>query len=141
MPSIRLVELHPIIVHFPIALLLSSVAFDFIAVALRRWNIADIGTWLLGAGVVGALLAGLSGAVSSRNAGSATANIGNLLELHQLFAFSTGLLFASLLALRLFRLSPRILLGLGPSVRPARTVEQQSRATIPALIGRPAVSR
>jgi uncharacterized membrane protein len=31
MPTIRLVELHPIIVHFPIALLIVGVLLDFLA--------------------------------------------------------------------------------------------------------------
>ena len=56
MPPIRPVELHPIIVHFPIALLILSVAFDFLGVFLRRWGLTEAATWLL---VIGAPSAGL----------------------------------------------------------------------------------
>lgn len=41
MPSIRLAELHPIVVHFPIALLLASVALDLAAVIFRRASLVE----------------------------------------------------------------------------------------------------
>ena len=61
MPPIRPVELHPIIVHFPIALLILGVTFDFLGVALRRWGLTDAATWLLVIGTPSAGVALLSG--------------------------------------------------------------------------------
>jgi uncharacterized membrane protein len=137
MPAIRLAELHPIIVHFPIALLLTSVAMDFVATGLRRWNIADVGTWLLIFGVIGALAAGLTGSLSEHRAARG-ANIGNLLELHQRFGFATGFTFALLLLLRLIWLSPRILMGLqGVAPAIANPLQQRLRAAAPALFAAP----
>ncbi len=47
MPAIHPVEFHPIIVHFPIALLVLSVIFDFLGVFLRRWGLTTAATWML----------------------------------------------------------------------------------------------
>lgn len=111
MPGIRIQELHPIIVHFPIALLLVSVSLDFLAVILRKSAIAEASTWCLFLGVLGALAAGLTGSVASRDAGP---NVdGNLLSLHSHLAFLSGALFALLLAIRLVWFLPVILEGLG----------------------------
>jgi uncharacterized membrane protein len=137
MPGIRLVELHPIIVHFPIALLLTSVLIDFVAVILRRWNVADVGTWLLGLGVVGALLAGLTGTVSSHNASAPHSSIGNLLELHQRFAFATGALFATLFVARIVWLAPHILAGMRTQFRFVVPLENRLRGAVPALFAKP----
>lgn len=137
MPGIRAAELHPIIVHFPIALLLTSVVLDFVATALRRWNIADVSTWLLGLGVVGALAAGLSGSVSEHAANVAKANVGNLLSLHQAFAFGTGIVFAGLFTVRVVWLAPRILAGMRTTFRFVAPIETRLRAAVPALFAAP----
>jgi uncharacterized membrane protein len=136
MPAIRAVELHPIIVHFPIALLLTSVVMDFVAAFTRRWNIADVGTWLLLFGVIGALAAGLTGNLSEHQAG--VAHVGNLLALHKTFGFAAGASFALLLAVRLVWLAPRILLGLrGVVPALAGPVERRLRVSVPALFVAP----
>ena len=61
MPSIRLVEIHPILVHFPIALLIISVLFDFLSFFLRRAHLVEAATWCLGLGALGLLASELSG--------------------------------------------------------------------------------
>lgn len=136
MPAIRLVELHPIIVHFPIALLLTAVVMDFVAALTRRWNIADVATWLLLFGVIGALAAGLTGTISEHQARGVA--VGNLLALHQRFAFAAGFAFALLLLVRLIWLAPRILLGLRSMVPALATpLQQRLRAAVPALFAAP----
>ena len=50
MPTIRLVEIHPIIVHFPIALLIVGVLLDFLALFLASrptWSRQRPGAWAL----------------------------------------------------------------------------------------------
>ena len=61
MPTIRLVELHPIIVHFPIALLIVGVLLDFLALFLRRTHLVAAASWCLGFGSLALLAAELSG--------------------------------------------------------------------------------
>ena len=137
MLGIRLAELHPIFVHFPIALLLTSVALDFVATFMRRWNIADVSTWLLVPGVIGAFLAGVTGTISSHSANAFKDGATNLLALHQKFGFAAGALFAALLLARLIRLSPRILGGMSTSFGFIRPLETRLRTVIPAVFAKP----
>ncbi len=104
---IRLVELHPIIVHFPIALLTISVILDGIALFVRRWNLVYAATWTLFFGVVGALAAGFSGQISESNTN--TSSVSAILSLHKTLGFATGFVFALLLLIRLIVLAPHIL--------------------------------
>ena len=105
MPAIRPVELHPIIVHFPIALLILSVTLDFLGVFLRRWALTEAATWLLVFGTPSAGFALLSGWVSERYVTVGTA--GDILHWHKVVAVLTTALFSLLLALRLVWLAPR----------------------------------
>jgi uncharacterized membrane protein len=132
MPGIRLAELHPIVVHFPIALLLTSVALDFVAVALRRWSIAEAATWPLALGVVGALVAGLTGQISEQHATN-LAQVGQLLSLHKTFAVASGMIFAVLLSVRLIWLSPQILGSFEARMPRLVAVRQQIHSYLPAI--------
>lgn len=107
MPSIRIAELHPIIVHFPIALLLSSVALDFAAVIFRRASLVEGATWTLALGTPGALAALASGWLSEKDVNLALA--GDLLHLHKVCAVLASVAFSVLLLLRLLWQSPRLL--------------------------------
>lgn len=107
MPAIRLAELHPIFVHFPIALLIVSVACDLGALLLRRAGLLAAATWCLVLGVPGAGVALFSGWVSEHDIGEALG--GRILELHKVSAVLTTLLFGALLLARLVWLLPRIL--------------------------------
>ena len=107
MPTFRLAELHPIIVHFPIALLIVSVACDIAAVVLRRAGLTTTATWTLVFGVPGAAAALLSGWISEHDVSAALA--GSVLHLHKVCAVLTTVLFGTLLATRLIWLLPRLL--------------------------------
>jgi uncharacterized membrane protein len=110
MPSIRIAELHPIIVHFPIALLLSSVALDIAAVIFRRATLVEGATWTLVLGTPGALAALASGWLSEKDVNLALA--GDLLHLHKVCAVLASVVFSVLLLLRLLWQSPRLLVWL-----------------------------
>ena len=73
MPPIRLAELHPIIVHFPIALLLTSLALDLAAVVFRRATLVEGATWALLLGAPGAVVALATGRLSEHDVNTATA--------------------------------------------------------------------
>ena len=105
MPPIRPVELHPIIVHFPIALLILSVTFDFLGVFLRRWGLTEAASWLLVFGTPSAGFALLSGWVSEHYVTVGAA--GDILHWHKVVAVLTTALFSLLLLLRLVWLAPR----------------------------------
>jgi uncharacterized membrane protein len=131
--ALRPAELHPIVVHFPIALLITSVALDVLALVLRRWHLVYGATWLLGFGVVGALAAGLTGSISAHAARDA--NVSSLLSLHQTLGFATGFVFAVLFVVRIIWLSPRILAALQIRQPAFAGVERQLRVLLPGLWG------
>ena len=104
MPPIRLVEIHPILVHFPIALLILIVLLDFLALFLRRAHLVEAATWCLGFGALDLLAAELSGNVVEDHVKKAL--VRNLLEMHTTFALITVITFITLFALCVVWLSP-----------------------------------
>jgi uncharacterized membrane protein len=97
-----LAELHPKIIHFPIALFITSVLFDFIELIFRKESFGRSAHLLLFLGVIGGFAAALSGnqafiAYEFWNDSSSA-----LLEQHQLFANITIWFFAALLILRTY---------------------------------------
>ncbi len=132
MPSIRIAELHPIIVHFPIALLLSSVALDFAALIFRRATLIEGATWTLALGTPGALAALASGWLSEKDVNLALA--GDLLHLHKVCAVLASVVFSVLLLLRLLWQSPRLLgwlRRLFPRVRLLAAAEMRVQSLLP----------
>lgn len=134
MPAIRPVELHPIIVHFPIALLILSVVFDFLGVFLRRWGLTEAATWLLVFGTPSAGVALLSGWVSEHYVTVGAA--GTILQWHKTVAVLTTALFSLLLFVRLVWLAPRgfALLKRSAPLRPwVSTADHTLRLVAPKL--------
>jgi uncharacterized membrane protein len=88
------------VVHFPIALLTTSVAFDFLAMRWRHKSFQDVGFYTLIAGLLGAVAAVLTGALAEEaveNKGIPEA----VIEIHEALGYATLLFFLGLLALRL----------------------------------------
>jgi len=88
--------LHPMLVHFPIALIFVSVALDWIGFALRLPNLTRAGFYVLVLGAAGAGLAAISG---PDHAGGDAA-VQSLLVSHQTFALITVALAVGLLLIR-----------------------------------------
>jgi len=49
-----MVEVHPLVIHFPIALLSSAMLFDFFYILLKQNDLAQIGWWVLLLGLISA---------------------------------------------------------------------------------------
>lgn len=90
--------LHPILVHFPIALLFASVALDLVGYTFRIVNLTRAGFYLLVLGVAGAGVAAMVGPDHATGSSMADA----LLIAHQNFALLTVALGVSLLLVRFF---------------------------------------
>jgi uncharacterized membrane protein len=88
--------LHPIVVHFPIALLFASVGLDWVGYLFRLPNLTRAGFYVLALGALGAGVAALTG--PDHAAGDAT--VVSLLTLHQSFALITVALAVALLLVR-----------------------------------------
>lgn len=92
--------IHPIVVHFPIALLCMSVAFDVFA---RRWpagSLRETSLYTLLAGVMSAAFAVATGGMEEEMAERAGATE-SVLELHESLGTATLVVFVALLGLRL----------------------------------------
>jgi uncharacterized membrane protein len=88
--------IHPIVVHFPIALLFTSVALDWAGYVFQFVNLTRAGFYLLVAGAFGAGVAALTG--PDHAAGDST--VVALLTAHQSFALVTVALAVALAAVR-----------------------------------------
>lgn len=138
MPAIRLAELHPIIVHFPIALLLVSVALDFGAVILRRASLAEGATWTLVLGTPAAIAALASGWLSEHDV--STAATPTLLHFHKVCAVLATIVFGTLFLLRVAWQSPRLLGWLRmvfPTTGLLASAQSWSRVVLPLAYVRP----
>lgn len=93
--------LHPILVHFPIALLFTSVLFDVIANRLKKDSFREGAFWLLILGLAGGVAATIAGSwaeEAAEKAGIAE----SLMETHETLAFVTLGIFGVLLLGRVF---------------------------------------
>lgn len=92
--------IHPMVVHFPIALLITSVVFDFLAMRWRHKSFQDAGFYTLIAGLLGAAVSVLTGAMAEE----VVEDKGipeSVLEIHEALGYASLLFFLGLLALRL----------------------------------------
>jgi len=111
--------IHPMVVHFPIALLLTSWLFDLLALRWRGGQFRETSLSLLVLGVLAAAVALFTG----HGAEEAVEQGGKIpkqaIETHEALAFASFWIFAGLLGLRgisywgLMRERPGLVLGLG----------------------------
>jgi uncharacterized membrane protein len=92
--------IHPIVVHFPIALLCASVAFDALASRWPTGGLREASLYTLLAGVMAAGLAVVTGGMEEDLAKRAGAPE-SVLELHESLGQVTLVIFVALLGLRL----------------------------------------
>lgn len=97
---ISVTHLHPMLVHFPIALILIGFLFDLISIFYKKEEgLSMVGFYLLILGTLSALIAVLSGALfTSEMTGAA----GDVKETHELFAWITVINLMLLSAYRIF---------------------------------------
>ena len=102
-------SVHPLIVHFPIALLLTSVAADAAGRLLKRPALEQVGLWNLCLGALGAAAAVLTG-LQAEEAAKHSFEIWKVMALHErLGKITLGLALAAVV----IRLAKRNRLGTG----------------------------
>lgn len=92
--------LHPILVHFSIALLFASVLFDLLGTSLSRDSFHEGALWLLGLGLGGGITAAVAG-VMAEDAAEKAGVAESLIERHESLAQVTLAIMAVLLLSRL----------------------------------------
>lgn len=95
-------SVHPLIVHFPIALLLSAACLDGIAWVLRRPGIHAVALWNLSLGTLGAAAAVATG-LRAEAVAKHSFEIWQVMELHKRLGFFTLGLGALVTGWRLLR--------------------------------------
>lgn len=103
-------NIHPMIVHFPIALLWAAWWVETLALLLKKPAWHRIALWNLGLGAVGAGSAVLTGRVAGATA-KRSLEIHQVMELHERLGFAVLAMALGILGLRLFqkdRLSGRV---------------------------------
>ena len=102
-------SLHPLVVHFPIALLLSALALDILALALKRPPIHRIALWNLCLGTIGAAVAVLTG-LRAEDVAKHSFEIWKIMNVHERLGITTLILGIMVAGFRLGkrdRLTPR----------------------------------
>ena len=95
-------SVHPLVVHFPIALILSALAIDLFALAMKRPGWHRIALWNLSLGVLGAGGAVLTG-LQAEDVAKHSFEIWKVMELHKRLGITTLIVGALLVAWRLIR--------------------------------------
>lgn len=92
-------SLHPILVHFPIALLVTGVGFDLAGLLLKRDHLRTPARYMLATGLVAAVASWLTGPIAAEQAEPFLPREGGIYT-HRNYATLAIILFATLLALR-----------------------------------------
>ena len=95
-------SIHPLVVHFPIALLLTALLLDFIAVGLKRPAFHRLALWNLTLGTLGAATAVLTG-LQAEDVAKHSFEIWKIMNLHERLGITTLALGLLVVSYRLWR--------------------------------------
>jgi len=95
-------SVHPLIVHFPIALILTALVLDLLAVSLNKPHLHRIALWNLSLGTLGAGVAVLTG-LQAAEVAKHSFEIWQVMELHERLGITTLVLGLIVVAWRLKR--------------------------------------
>lgn len=98
----HLQNIHPLVIHFPIAFLLGAAFFYFLGMVFHKQDLIITGFWLLLAGFLSLLAAAGSGLYAEPGVMVSRSVRDNLLEYHKRFMIVTAVLCAILTAWALF---------------------------------------
>jgi uncharacterized membrane protein len=95
-------RLHALLNDLPVALLVTAVVFDLIALAARRPSFRQVGFWTMLAGAVGGVLAVLSGLQAEEHISHGDA-VHRVMETHELLGLISLGVFGVLMLWRIVR--------------------------------------
>lgn len=94
-----MLDFHPFVVHFAIALLTASVVFDVLSISADRPHLQTVGWWNLFLGFLAVLFAVITGLYAKNNAYFPEASL-QLIRYHQYFGLGTAVVFTILFVWR-----------------------------------------
>jgi uncharacterized membrane protein len=89
-------NIHPVFVHFPLALLAAGIVFDIAGYALKKQSLSHAGWWCFALGVVSAIVAVLTG-LQAEDTVSLSQEAHEVLENHEHFQIYSTLVLTGLL--------------------------------------------
>lgn len=95
-------SVHPLVVHFPIALLMTAIFLDGLALLFKRPGLHRVALWNLGLGVLGAAVAVLTGLQAAKIA-KHSFEIHQIMELHRKLGIATLVVGSIVVSWRLFK--------------------------------------
>lgn len=95
-------SVHPLVVHFPIALLMTAIFLDVLALVFKRPGLHRVALWNLGLGTLGAAVAVLTGLQAARIA-KHSLEIHQVIELHRKLGIATLVIGGLVVGWRLFK--------------------------------------
>ena len=95
-------SVHPLVVHFPIALLLTALLLDVVALGLKRPGLHRVALWNLSLGTIGAAVAVRTGLWAAEIA-KHTFEIHQVMELHRKLGIATLVLGILVVTWRLWK--------------------------------------
>ena len=100
-------NIHPLFVHFPLALLSTGLFFDFLGLTLRKESFRNAGWWCQAFGILAVIAAATTGLMAEESLDHSTHNdqVHETLELHETLMLISAGLFAALFVWRAIRKS------------------------------------
>ena len=95
-------SIHPLVVHFPIALLLTALCLDGLAVWAKRPGLHRVALWNLSLGTLGAAAAVLTG-LQAEDVGKHSFEIWKIMQLHKRLGITTLILGLMIVSWRLWK--------------------------------------
>lgn len=92
-------NVHPLFVHFPLALLPVGIVFDILGYALKKPSLSNVGWWCFAVGVVAAIVAVLTG-LQAEETVSLSQEAHEVLESHEHFQIYSTIVLTGLLIWR-----------------------------------------
>lgn len=92
-------NIHPLFVHFPLALLSASILFDILGYILRKPSLSNAGGWCLGLGVIAAIVTVITG-LQAEETVSLSQEAHTVLEHHEHFQIYSTIVLTGLLIWR-----------------------------------------
>jgi len=111
LPGMReMANVHPLLVHFPIALLTAFLIVELLAVIFKKENLEPVASWMLYLGTIGAMATVVAGWFAAQSIPHGGA-VHDVMETHETLGFSVLALAVVLSLWRLFAGAPGSVMG------------------------------